>query len=73
MNSARFMMFLSSSNSYKSGLLGAPLIMELWPVFILQFNGGFLINNAGGDVALITLYIYQFCTISGVLGFVWNL
>jgi hypothetical protein len=44
--------------------------MLMWPVFILQFNFGFLINDAAGDVALITLYIYQFCTIPSVPGFV---
>ena len=39
----------------------------------LQFNFGFLINHAVGDVALITLYIYQYCTNFSVLGFIWTL
>jgi hypothetical protein len=43
----QFSVFLGLSKSYKSGLLGGPLIMLMWPAFILQFNGRFLINNAG--------------------------
>jgi len=45
----------------------------MWPVFSLQFNFGFLINHAVEDVALITLYIYQYCTNFSVLGFIWKL
>ena len=42
----------------------------MWPVFMLQFNCEFLINQAREGIALIALYIYQFCTILSVLGFV---
>jgi hypothetical protein len=45
----------------------------MWPVFTLHFNFGFLINHAGADVALITLYIYQLWTILSVLRFIWKL
>ena len=47
--------------------------MSLCPVFILQFNFEFLVNDAGGEVELITSCIYHFWLILSVLGCVWKL
>ena len=42
--------------------------MLIGPVVILQFNFGFLINDAEGDVELMALFFYLFFMILGALG-----
>jgi len=39
----------------------------MWPVFIVQFKSEFLINDAGGEVPLITSYLHLFWVILNVL------
>ena len=41
--------------------------MLMWPVFIVQFKSEVLINNAGGEVQLITSYLHIFWVILNVL------
>ena len=45
----------------------------MWPVFTLQFNFGFLSNDAGDVVHLTILFLHQFLTIIYVLGCVRKL
>ena len=44
----------------------------MWPVFVLQFNSGFL-SNDGGDLHVIVLFLHQFFPIPYVLGCVRKL
>ena len=39
----------------------------MWPVFIVQFKSEFLINDAGGEVQLITSYLHLFWVILNVI------
>ena len=45
----------------------------MWPVLVLQFNWGFLRNDAEGAVYLIFLFLILFWAIFCVLGFVRKL
>ena len=45
----------------------------MWPVFILQFNCGFLSNHRVGDLYVILLFLRQFFAIIYVLGCVGKL
>jgi len=41
--------------------------VQMWPVFVVQFNSEFLINNAGGEVQLTASYLRLFWVILNVL------
>jgi len=45
----------------------------MWPVLVEQFNCGFLRNDAGGEVELITSFLHLFWAILGVFTFIRKL
>jgi hypothetical protein len=45
----------------------------MWPVFVLQFNCGFLNNDGGGGVHLIISFLHQLLAILIVFGCVGKL
>jgi len=66
-------MFLGALESCRSQLSRRCFTLLMWPVFVLQFNFGFLSNGAGGEVHLIILFLHWFWTILHVLGCVRKL
>ena len=66
-------MFLGLLESWESQLLGRCLTLWMWPVFVLQFNCGFLSNHRVGDLYVILLFLHQFFAIIYVIGCVGKL
>ena len=65
-------MFLGALESWESQPLGGCFILQMWPVLALQFDFGFLSNDAA-VLHLIILVLHLFPTIIYVLGCVRKL
>jgi len=54
----QLIMFLGAFESCRSHPLKQYFTLLMWPVFVLQFNFGFLSNDAEGVVHLIILFLH---------------